>query len=137
MDQAGKDKFIKGVIKGLPENHNEELLKKVRDVGRDEIREVMRDILMKTFEPGMSNIIVTCAPIMEEAIVKNFQSLNFKTQVRTLSSFEDDYGLAAPEDEDEDEDEGDEEEDEDGEMDDEEEDEDEDDEEDKEGDVVM
>lgn len=66
MDQAGKDKFVKGVIKGLPDNHNEELLRKVRDVGREEIREVMRDILMKTFEPGMSNIIVTCAPIMEE-----------------------------------------------------------------------
>ncbi|KAA8575867.1 hypothetical protein EYC84_004954 [Monilinia fructicola] len=130
MDQAGKDKFVKGVIKGLPDNHNEELLRKVRDVGREEIREVMRDILMKTFEPGMSNIIVTCAPIMEEAIVKNFQSLNFKTQVRTLSSFEDDYGLAVPEDDgDEEDDEDDEDEDEDEEMDDEDEDEDEDDEE--------
>ncbi|ESZ94609.1 hypothetical protein SBOR_5020 [Sclerotinia borealis F-4128] len=117
MDQAGQDKFVKGAMKGLPENHNEEMLRKVRDVGREEIRGVMKDVLLKTFEPGMSNVFVTCAPSMEEAIVKNFQSLNFQTQVRTLSSFEDDYGLAAPEDDDEDEDEDDEDEDE--EMDDE------------------
>ncbi|EDO00209.1 hypothetical protein SS1G_03069 [Sclerotinia sclerotiorum 1980 UF-70] len=112
MDQAGQDKFVKGVMKGLPENHNEELLRKVRDVGREEIRAVMKDVLLKAFEPGLSNVLVTCAPIMEEAIVKNFQSLNFKTQVRTLSSFEDNYGLAAPEDENEDGDEDDEDEDE-------------------------
>lgn len=66
MDQAGKDKFIKGVMKGLPANHDEELLRNVRGVGREEIRAVMKDVLMKTFEPGMSNILVTCAPIMEE-----------------------------------------------------------------------
>ncbi|KAK6603074.1 zinc metalloprotease [Botrytis cinerea] len=116
MDQAGQDKFVKGVMKGLPENHNEELLRKVRDVGREEIRDVMKEVLLKAFEPGMSNVMVTCAPIMEEAIVKNFQSLNFKTQVRTLASFEDDYGLAAPEDDED----GDEDEDEDEDMDDEE-----------------
>ncbi|KAM0148866.1 hypothetical protein ACHAPG_009728 [Botrytis cinerea] len=116
MDQAGQDKFVKGVMKGLPENHNEELLRKVRDVGREEIRDVMKEVLLKAFEPGMSNVMVTCAPIMEEAIVKNFQSLNFKTQVRTLASFEDDYGLAAPEDDED----GDEDEDEDEDMEDEE-----------------
>ncbi|KAF5875490.1 putative peptidase m16 inactive domain-containing protein [Botrytis fragariae] len=133
MDQAGQDKFVKGVMKGLPENHNEELLRKVRDVGREEIREVMKEVLLKAFEPGMSNVMVTCAPIMEEAIVKNFQSLNFKTQVRTLASFEDDYGLAAPEDDEG----GEEDEDEDEDMEDEESGSEEDGEEDEESDVEM
>lgn len=66
MDQAGQDKFVKGVMKGLPENHNEEMLRKVRDVGREEIKQVMKNVLLKTFEPGSSNVMVTCAPMMEE-----------------------------------------------------------------------
>jgi hypothetical protein len=38
----------------------------VRDVTGDEIRKVMTEIILPVFEPGKSNVVVLCAPIMEE-----------------------------------------------------------------------
>ena len=93
------------------------------EVTDDEIRGVMREIIMPVFEPGKSNVIVTCAPIMEEVsilahcssggkrqaniislqnIVKALSAVGYKTQVHQLSDFYDDYGLKADEDGEED-----------------------------------
>jgi hypothetical protein len=66
MSTAGQYHFVNGVIKGVDDDYNSRMLKAVRDVTVDEIKKVMRDVLMPTFTPGVSNVVVTCAPIMEE-----------------------------------------------------------------------
>ena len=42
------------------------MLKLVRETSVEEIKAVMRDVLLPAFVPGKANVIVTCAPIMEE-----------------------------------------------------------------------
>ncbi|TAQ89497.1 hypothetical protein B7494_g2193 [Chlorociboria aeruginascens] len=100
MAAAGQMNFINSVIRNLQPDYPSEMLKLVREVGVEDIKKVMKDLLLPAFLPGKANIIVTCAPIMEEGIVKGFTESGFKTRVQTLSSFHEDYGLAADEDED-------------------------------------
>ncbi|PMD59938.1 uncharacterized protein K444DRAFT_561618 [Hyaloscypha bicolor E] len=114
MSTAGQYHFVNGVVKGVDDDYNSQILKAVRDVTVDEIKKVMKNVLMPAFTPGVSNVVVTCAPIMEEGQLKGFTSSGFKTQVQPLSAFHESYGLEGDEDEDHD----DEDDDEDVEMDD-------------------
>ena len=66
MSTAGQYHFVNGVVKGVDDDYNFRILKAVRDVTVDEIKKVMKDVLMPAFTPGVSNVVVTCAPIMEE-----------------------------------------------------------------------
>jgi Zn-dependent M16 (insulinase) family peptidase len=66
MAAAGQFHFANGVVKGVDEEYNTRMLKQVRDVGREDIKTVMRDVLLPAFLPGKANIVVTCATIMEE-----------------------------------------------------------------------
>jgi len=123
MAAAAQYNYISTVVRGLEPGWNKKILAKVREVTDDEIRGVMREIIMPVFEPGKSNVIVTCAPIMEEVsilahcssggkrqaniislqnIVKALSAVGYKTQVHQLSDFYDDYGLKADEDGEED-----------------------------------
>jgi len=62
---------------------------------------------------------VTCAQIMQEGLVEGFRGEGFEPEVRTLESFQDDYGLEVPEGDEGDEGADDEEDDDDGDDDDE------------------
>jgi hypothetical protein len=66
MSTAGQYHFVNGVVKGVDDDYNSHILKAVRDVTVDEIKKVMKNVLMPAFTPGVSNVVVTCAPIMEE-----------------------------------------------------------------------
>ena len=66
MSTAGQFHFVNGVIRGVDDDYNTRMLKAVRNVTVDEIKKVMKDVLMPAFTPGVSNVVVTCAPIMEE-----------------------------------------------------------------------
>jgi hypothetical protein len=66
MSTAGQFHFVNGVIRGVDDDYNTRMLKAVRNVTVDEIKKVMKDVLMPAFTPGVSNLVVTCAPIMEE-----------------------------------------------------------------------
>lgn len=122
MGAAAMDAFVTQVVRDLPKDWQEQQLLKVRKITFDEIRMVMKDILLPLFTPETSNLYVTCAPLMQEGQVKGFSEMGFKPQVKTLADFQDDYGLKAPgddgddeEDEDEDEDEEEDDDDEEGE----------------------
>lgn len=98
MAAAAQQNFVLGVIRGLdPKGWNKEILSKIRDVTEDQIREVMRDILLPVFEPGRSNVVVTCPVLLKENMEKEFAKMGYQTQVKTLTDFYDDYGLEAPE----------------------------------------
>lgn len=124
MALAGQMSFINTVTRALPPGYSDEMLKKVRQVGVEEIKAVMKDYLLPAFTPGKANIVVTCAPAMQEvssssfilnkpsnwimltfqAIVSGFTEQGFKTTVQALAEFHDDYGLQADEDGDEEDD---------------------------------
>lgn len=67
MAAAAQQNFVLGVVRGLdPEGWNKEILSKIRDVTEDQIREVMREILLPVFEPQRSNVVVTCPVLIKE-----------------------------------------------------------------------
>jgi Zn-dependent M16 (insulinase) family peptidase len=66
MAAAAQQNFVVSVVRGLDPEWNKRMLSLVRNVSEDEIRAVLRDLVMPVFEPGKSNVVVTCAPIMEE-----------------------------------------------------------------------
>ena len=123
MADAAESSFLRQVIRGIPKDWNNVILERLRKVKVEEIKTVMKDIFLPMFEGKTANLFVTCAPIMEEGLVKGFEGLGFKPEVKPLSFFQDDYGLKGEEGEDEDdEDDGEEDlDDEEGEVDDEEE----------------
>ncbi|PFH57562.1 hypothetical protein XA68_14868 [Ophiocordyceps unilateralis] len=105
MPSAAQQNFVQGVVRGLPKDWNKDILKRVRAVTEDEMKAVMRDLILPCFQPGTSNVVVTCAKLMSEGIESALKGVGYKVQTRELSYFHDDYGLEAGEDEDEDEDE--------------------------------
>ncbi|KAF3771027.1 hypothetical protein M406DRAFT_235927, partial [Cryphonectria parasitica EP155] len=122
MADAAQQNYILSVVRGLGLDWTKKIMAQVRNVTDSEIRQVMKDMIMPVFQPGKSNVVVTCAPIMQENMEKAFKTMGYATQVKALSDFHEDYGLAGGDDDNEDP-----EEDEDEEDDSEEEDEDDDD----------
>ncbi|KAH7165734.1 Metalloenzyme, LuxS/M16 peptidase-like protein [Dactylonectria macrodidyma] len=111
MPSAAQQNFVQGVVRGLPSDWDKEVLRRVRAVTIDEMRAAMVDLILPCFEPGKSNIIVTCATLMQEGMETAFKGMGYKVQTHELSYFHDDYGLK-PDDDEEEEDEDDEDEDE-------------------------
>lgn len=66
MAAAGQYHFVNSVIRGLDDEYDTWMLKSVRNVTVEEIKNVMKTVLLPAFTPGKANVVVTCAPIMEE-----------------------------------------------------------------------
>ncbi|ORY72060.1 peptidase M16 inactive domain-containing protein [Pseudomassariella vexata] len=105
MSAAAVQNYVVGAVRGLDRDFNARILAKVRNVTEQEIREAMTKWLLPAFNPGTSNVVVCCAPIMVENLEKELKGMGYKTQVKQLADFHDAYGLEAPEGEDEEEDE--------------------------------
>jgi Zn-dependent M16 (insulinase) family peptidase len=66
MAAAGQFNFVDSVIRGVDRDYNSRMLKQVRETSIEEIKQAMKDVLLPAFLPGKANVVVTCAPIMEE-----------------------------------------------------------------------
>lgn len=67
MSAAAQQNFVLGVVRGLdPSGWTEGIMARVREVTDDQIRAVMTELVLPVFEPGKSNVVVTCGPIMQE-----------------------------------------------------------------------
>lgn len=66
MPNAAQQNFVQGVVRGLPSDWDKEVLRRVRAVTVDEMKAAMRETILPCFEPGKSNIVVTCATLMKE-----------------------------------------------------------------------
>ncbi|RDA87601.1 hypothetical protein CP532_3949 [Ophiocordyceps camponoti-leonardi (nom. inval.)] len=109
MPSAAQQNFVQGVVRGLPRDWNKDILRRVRDVSEGEMKAAMTDFILPCFQPGKSNVVVTCAKLMTEGIESALKAVGYKVQTRELSHFHDDYGLEGGDDEEEDEDEDDDE----------------------------
>jgi len=103
--------FVNQVIKGIPKDWGQTILRQVRTVSKEQLVEIMADYVLPVFLPGKTDLAITCATIMEAGLKKNFEGIGFKPEVRTLASLQDDYGLKMPAGEDDKEDDLDDEED--------------------------
>ncbi|KFG81727.1 putative zinc metalloprotease [Metarhizium anisopliae] len=112
MPSAAQQNFVRSVVRGLPKDWSKDVLRQVRDVTVDEMKSVMQEFILPCFEPGKSNVVVTCAKLMSENMETAFKDMGYKVQTHELSYFHDDYGLKAGEEEEEEEEEEEDEEDE-------------------------
>lgn len=83
------------------------MLSKVQAVKPEQIQEVMQKYMVPIFQPESSNLVVTCAQIMRDNLHEGFLQAGYKPDIRTLESFQDDYGMNGPEVEEADDDEND------------------------------
>ena len=113
MASAATISFVRQVVRNQPKDWPKIILEKVRKVKVEEIKTVMKDIILPMFRPETSIIVVTCAPIMQEGLMRDFKELGFSPEVKPLVFFQDDYGLGVESGEDEKDGDGDEDEDED------------------------
>lgn len=66
MADAAQQNYILSVVRGLGLDWTKKIMAQVRGVTDEEIRSVMRELILPVFQPGKSNVVVTCAPIMQE-----------------------------------------------------------------------
>lgn len=97
MVQAAVLGIANQIVRGIPRDWSEGMLRRVRAVGEEEIQAVLRDVLCPLFEPETANMAVTCATIMTDGLVKEFEGRGWKPAVRKLVEFQEDYGIGADE----------------------------------------
>jgi Zn-dependent M16 (insulinase) family peptidase len=90
---AAKMGFVDLVVRGVDKDYSEWLLKEVRKVKVEEMRKVMKDIVGRVFEPGKSDLVVTCSGVMVDDLMKKFTEIGFKPVTKPLADFQDGYGL--------------------------------------------
>jgi Zn-dependent M16 (insulinase) family peptidase len=66
MAAAAQQNFVIEVIRGLDANWTHDIMRQVRDVSHEDIRKVMHELVLPVFYPGTSNVVITCAPLMEQ-----------------------------------------------------------------------
>lgn len=65
LTSAAASNFTHSVMKQLPEDHQETLLKKVRGTTVAEIKQVRESVIFDVFRPEKANVLVTCAPSLK------------------------------------------------------------------------
>ncbi len=66
MTAAAQWSFVRQVIRGLPRGWNETILESVRKVLAAEIKNAIKEYILPIFSAETSNLIVACAPIMQQ-----------------------------------------------------------------------
>ena len=107
---AATASFVRQVMKRLPDDYQEKMLKRVREITVDEIKTALREQVWPMFTPGKADVLVTCAPGLKDTIKEGLESVGFTPEIHDLDYFQDDYGLRAGDDDEDGDDEGGEEE---------------------------
>ena len=66
LANAAQATFIRQVIRRLPTDYMEKMLKRVREINVDQIKVVLQGMVMDLFTPGKANIVITCAPGLKD-----------------------------------------------------------------------
>lgn len=66
MGSAATLGFVNQVIRGISKDWGVGMLKRVREVTVEEIRDVLREVVAPVFEGDKADLVVTCANIMQE-----------------------------------------------------------------------
>lgn len=90
---AASNSYVNQVIRGVSKDFNHQLLTKVRAVTQEQVQEAIRMYMAPAFVPASSNLVITCAENMKDRLVGRFSEIGYRPKVRTLTSFQDDYGI--------------------------------------------
>lgn len=66
MADAAQQNYILSVVRDLGVDWTKKIMAQVRNVTDEQIKDVMKELILPVFQPGKSNVVVTCAPIMQE-----------------------------------------------------------------------
>lgn len=66
MPSAAQQNYVRSVVRGLPADWSKDILRRVRAVTNEEIKGALKDVVLPCFEPGKSNVVVTCATTLKE-----------------------------------------------------------------------
>lgn len=66
MGSAANLSFVNQVIRGISQDWNDKMLAKVREIKGEHIQDVLNRLIMPIFKPESTNLVITCANIMEE-----------------------------------------------------------------------
>jgi len=82
---AAQGSFIRQVVRNLPSDYKEKMLKKVRDINVDEIKGALREIILPLFEAKTANLVVTCGTVLEDVSSLSL-TLRFTLEISVLTS---------------------------------------------------
>lgn len=63
MSGAGTTSFIRQVVHGIPKDFNSQMLRKVKEVTVNDLKRVLKEMVMPCFEPEKSNVFVVSTPL--------------------------------------------------------------------------
>jgi Zn-dependent M16 (insulinase) family peptidase len=63
---AAQGSFIRQVVRALPSNYKERILREVRDIGVEDVKKALREIILPLFAPETANIVITCTTVLQE-----------------------------------------------------------------------
>lgn len=63
---AARGSFIRQVVRELPSDYKERMLKQVRNISVDEIKGALRELILPLFDPKKANIVITCGTVLGE-----------------------------------------------------------------------
>lgn len=72
---AAQGSFIRQVMRNLPSDYKEKVLRQVRATSVDDVKGALREIILPLFAPKTANIVVTCATVMEEVSLSSLIKL--------------------------------------------------------------
>ncbi|CAG8536114.1 8053_t:CDS:10 [Ambispora leptoticha] len=87
MAQAAAKLFITTVLKNLPPNYTQELIKKVKAVTIEDLHVMLNKYLANLFLVETSNVVVVSSPTKVKDIQEGFVKHGFKLEEKALDSF--------------------------------------------------
>ncbi|KAI5287198.1 hypothetical protein KEM54_006174, partial [Ascosphaera aggregata] len=63
---AAQTNFNTQVVRGLPSDHMEQTLKKIRDCNLEDVKKALEEYVMPLFEADTADVVVTCSPSLEQ-----------------------------------------------------------------------
>jgi len=93
LSAAATLSFINQVVHNQSKDYNMQLLRRVKEVSVDDLRNSLKEFLLPIFQYDTSNNIIVTAPVKTDSIKAAYEKENFTVAVNPLSFFQDDYGL--------------------------------------------
>lgn len=76
--------FVNQALKGVPQNHNIDLLEKFQQVSKDDVLRVLREYFLPLFDSSTSVVVSVTAPGKADEISKGLKDVGFVVERRTL-----------------------------------------------------
>lgn len=84
---AAQGSFIRQVVRNLPSDYKEKMLKEVRNTNVDQVKSALREILLPLFDAKMANLVITCGTVLEEVGIPGFGSSHSASLHNMLTSY--------------------------------------------------